>query len=109
MNKGKYHFVFVCKILSRWELVGQIDECDIFLKKFYDFIQKNINFWFCRYYILPENLPLESLLVDDGAKKKKDAKGRGRGGPAGVRGRGGPRGRGRGRGRGGPRGRGRAR
>merc|ERR1712025_731669 len=59
-----------------------------------------------RYYILPENLPLESLLVDDGAKKKKDAKGRGRGGPAGVRGRGGPRGRGRGRGRGGPRGRG---
>merc|ERR1712141_418739 len=62
-----------------------------------------------RYYILPENLPLETLLVDDGLKKKKD-KGRGRGGgPAGVRGRGGPRGRGRGRGRGGPRGRGRAR
>merc|ERR1712045_118645 len=63
-----------------------------------------------RYYILPENLPLETLLVDDGLKKKKD-KGRGRGGgPAGVRGRGGPRGgRGRGRGRGGPRGRGRSR
>merc|ERR1712203_1327509 len=57
-----------------------------------------------RYYILPENLPLETLLVDDGLKKKKD-KGRGRGGgPAGVRGRGGPRGgRGRGHGRGGPR------
>merc|ERR1711878_84984 len=45
-----------------------------------------------RYYILPENLPPETLLVDDGLKKKKD-KGRGRGGgPAGVRGRGGPRG-----------------
>lgn len=66
-----------------------------------------------RYYILPDNLPLETLLIDDGLKKKKD-KGRGRGGaggggPGGVRGRGGPRGRGRGRGRGGPRGRGRGR
>merc|ERR1712029_262389 len=60
-----------------------------------------------RYYILPENLPLETLLVDDSLKKKKDPKGRGRGGAAGVRGRGGPRGRGRG--RGGPRGRGRGR
>merc|ERR1711936_284464 len=66
-----------------------------------------------RYYILPENLPLETLLVDDGLKKKKD-KGRGRGGAGGrggggrgVGGRGGPRGRGRG--RGGPRGRGRSR
>merc|ERR1711936_1100861 len=65
-----------------------------------------------RYYILPENLPLETLLVDDGLKKKKDGRGRGgRGGPGGVRGGrpggggGGPRGRGRG--RGGPRGRGR--
>merc|ERR1712076_18273 len=53
-----------------------------------------------RYYILPENLPLETLLVDDGLKKKKD-KGRGRGGAGGrggggrgVGGRGGPRGRG---------------
>jgi len=35
-----------------------------------------------RYYILPENLPLETLLVDDGLKKKKD-KGRGRGGGGG--------------------------
>ena len=42
-----------------------------------------------RYYILPENLPLETLLVDDSLKKKKDPKGRGRGGAAGVRGRGG--------------------
>ncbi len=59
-----------------------------------------------RYYILPDNLPLEQLLVDDGMKKKKEkSKGRGGGGPGGVRGRGGPRGRGRG--RGGPRGRGR--
>lgn len=69
-----------------------------------------------RYYILPDNLPLETLLVDDGLKKKRDGKGRGgrgggggAGGPGGVRGRGGPRGRGRGRGRGGPRGRGRGR
>jgi len=65
-----------------------------------------------RYYILPDNLPLETLLADDGLKKKKD-RGRGRGGPGGARGvggRGGPRGgRGRGRGRGGPRGRGRGR
>merc|ERR1712154_426277 len=53
-----------------------------------------------RYYILPDNLPLETLLVDDGPKKKRDGRG-GRGG------RGGPRGRGRG--RGGPRGRGRGR
>ena len=38
---------------------------------------------------MPENLPLETLLVDDSLKKKKDPKGRGRGGAAGVRGRGG--------------------
>merc|ERR1712045_427083 len=65
-----------------------------------------------RYYILPDNLPLETLLVDDGPKKKRDGRGGrgggrggGGGGPGGVRGgRGGPRGRGRG--RGGPRGRG---
>lgn len=58
-----------------------------------------------RYYILPDNLPLETLLVDEGPKKKADkGRGRGRGGPGG-RGRGGPRGRG----RGGPRGRGRGR
>ena len=66
-----------------------------------------------RYYILPDNLPLETLLVDDGPKKKRDGRGGrggrgGGGGPGGVRGgRGGPRGRGRG--RGGPRGRGRGR
>jgi len=56
-----------------------------------------------RYYILPDSLPLDTLLVDDAprAKKRKEgaaARGRGaaRGGPG--RGRGGPRGRGRGRG-----------
>ena len=66
-----------------------------------------------RYYILPDNLPLETLLIDDGPKKRMaGGRGRGRGGPPG-RGGGGPRGRGRGRGgprgrgRGGPRGRGR--
>jgi len=55
-----------------------------------------------RYYILPDSLPLDTLLVDDQPKPKNKARkeaadrGRGRGGP---RGRGG-RGRGRGRGRG---------
>lgn len=52
-----------------------------------------------RYYILPDSLPLETLLVDDTpkakAKKKEAAVGRGRG--RGGRGR--ARGRGRGRGR----------
>ncbi|XP_055607606.1 probable small nuclear ribonucleoprotein Sm D1 [Uranotaenia lowii] len=60
-----------------------------------------------RYYILPDSLPLETLLIDDAPKtraKKRDAnrggqRGRGRGTRGG---RGGPRG-----GRGGPRGRGR--
>jgi len=53
-----------------------------------------------RYYILPESLPLETLLLDDSPKakaKKKDAGGRARGrgrGRGAVRG-----GRGRGRGR----------
>merc|ERR1719273_596272 len=70
-----------------------------------------------RYYILPDSLPLETLLIDDGLKKKKDGRGRGGrggrsggggGGAGGVRGGGGPP-RGRGRGRGGPRGRGRGR
>uniref|UniRef100_U5EZM8 Small nuclear ribonucleoprotein Sm D1 n=1 Tax=Corethrella appendiculata TaxID=1370023 RepID=U5EZM8_9DIPT len=58
-----------------------------------------------RYYILPDSLPLETLLIDDTPKskaKKKDAaravRGRGRGTVRG-RGRGGPRGGGRGRGR----------
>ncbi|PVG01481.1 Sm-like ribonucleo protein [Serendipita vermifera] len=59
-----------------------------------------------RYFILPDALPLDTLLVDDAPKpksrKKEDAargrgaRGRGRGG--GDRGRGGGRGRGRGRG-----------
>lgn len=57
-----------------------------------------------RYFILPDSLPLETLLIDDTPKskaKKKDAtrggqRGRGRG----VRGRGGPRGSRGGRGRG---------
>ncbi|CAM9681777.1 unnamed protein product [Chrysoparadoxa australica] len=51
-----------------------------------------------RCYILPDNLNLEQLLIDDVPKQKPNipkAGGRGRG-----RGRGGPRGRGRGRGRG---------
>ncbi|OQV16887.1 putative small nuclear ribonucleoprotein Sm D1 [Hypsibius exemplaris] len=55
-----------------------------------------------RYYILPETLPLDSLLIDDTPKakiKRREARlGRGRG-----RGRGGPGMRGRGRGRGGRR------
>lgn len=55
-----------------------------------------------RHYILPDSLPLDSLLIDDTPKPKNKARkeaergGRGRGGP---RGRGGGRGRGR-RGRG---------
>ncbi|XP_023709154.2 small nuclear ribonucleoprotein Sm D1 isoform X1 [Cryptotermes secundus] len=52
-----------------------------------------------RYYILPDSLPLETLLIDDTpkakAKKKEAARGASRG-----RGRGRARGRGRGRGRG---------
>ena len=58
-----------------------------------------------RYYILPDSLPLDTLLIDDQPKPKNKARkeqdrGRGaaRGGPRG--GRGGGRGRGRGRGRG---------
>lgn len=53
-----------------------------------------------RYFILPESLPLDTLLIDEGPPKRKP----GREGPPIIRGRG----RGiRGRGRGGPRGRGR--
>lgn len=58
-----------------------------------------------RYYILPDSLPLETLLIDDTpkarAKKKEAARGASRGrGRGGRGGRGGPRvGRGRGRGR----------
>ncbi|KAM0329805.1 hypothetical protein ACHAQA_003969 [Verticillium albo-atrum] len=59
-----------------------------------------------RYFILPDSLPLDTLLIDDAPKPKNKARKEtgdrgGRGGP-----RGGPRGRGRG-GRGGGRGRGR--
>jgi small nuclear ribonucleoprotein D1 len=59
-----------------------------------------------RYFVLPDSLPLDTLLVDDAPKpknrKKEDARGRGRGARGGGvdRGRGGGRGRGRGRGRG---------
>ncbi|KAL7306008.1 probable small nuclear ribonucleoprotein Sm D1 [Trichogramma pretiosum] len=56
-----------------------------------------------RYYILPDSLPLETLLIDDTpkakAKKKESARGAGRGRGRGARGRGGRGGRGRGRGR----------
>ncbi|XP_066956091.1 probable small nuclear ribonucleoprotein Sm D1 [Palaemon carinicauda] len=57
-----------------------------------------------RYFILPESLPLENLLIDDGPRARRGRGmggrggrgGRGRGGGRGGRGRGGPRGRGRG-------------
>lgn len=56
-----------------------------------------------RYYILPDSLPLETLLIDDTpkakAKKKESARGAARGRGRGRGGRGGPRGRGRGRAR----------
>ena len=57
-----------------------------------------------RYYILPDSIPLDTLLIDDApkAKKKKEGEGGARGGRG--RGRGAPRGGGRGRGRGAPRG-----
>lgn len=64
-----------------------------------------------RYFILPDALPLDTLLVDDAPKpkgrKKEDARGRGGGGGGGRGGRGMDRGRPRGGGRGGGRGRGR--
>lgn len=58
-----------------------------------------------RYYILPDSLPLDTLLIDDAPKPKnkarKEADRGGRGAPRGVRGRGrGMRGGGGGRGRG---------
>lgn len=62
-----------------------------------------------RYYILPDSLPLDTLLIDDAPKGRKGGGGRrddrgGRGGRGGSRGggrgRGGSRGGGRGRGRG---------
>lgn len=56
-----------------------------------------------RYFVLPDALPLDTLLVDDAPKpkgrKKDDPKARGRGGGRGVLERGGGRGRARGRGR----------
>jgi len=55
-----------------------------------------------RYYILPETLPLENLLIDEGPKRRANAARGGRGARGGPRGAG-ARGRGRGRGRGGPR------
>lgn len=62
-----------------------------------------------RYYILPDSLPLDTLLIDDAPKPKNKARKEvaDRGGARGGRGRGGPRGRGGfrgGRGRGGGRG-----
>ncbi|KAK3694731.1 small nuclear ribonucleoprotein [Podospora appendiculata] len=65
-----------------------------------------------RYYILPDSLPLDTLLIDDAPKPKNKARKEtgdrgGRGGPGGPRGRGGGRGRGGPRGGGGGRGRGR--
>jgi len=62
-----------------------------------------------RYFVLPDSLPLDTLLVDDAPKpknrKKDEARGRGRGGRGGGADRGGGGGGGRGR----PRGRGRGR
>jgi len=61
-----------------------------------------------RYYILPDSLPLDTLLIDDAPKGRgrgRDGGRGGRGGRGGMRGGRGGRGgmRGRGRGRGGPR------
>lgn len=61
-----------------------------------------------RYYILPDSLPLDTLLIDDAPKTRmrggRGDRGGGRGGRGGSRGGGrGGRGRGRGRGRGGRR------
>ncbi|KAF2481936.1 hypothetical protein BDY17DRAFT_317613 [Neohortaea acidophila] len=69
--------------------------------------QVNIRGSEIRYFILPDSLPLDTLLIDDAPKPKNKArKEQDRGGMRGGRGggRGGPRGRGRGRGRGGGRG-----
>jgi len=72
----------------------------------------NIRGSMIRYFILPDSLPLDTLLIDDSVKPKNKArkevadKAGGRGGPRGRgRGRGGPGGGGRGRGGGGFRGR----
>ena len=60
-----------------------------------------------RYYILPDSLPLDTLLIDDAPKPKNKARKEGDGTRGGPRGRGGGRGRGRGGGFRGGRGRGR--
>src|SRR2546421_7942396 len=49
-----------------------------------------------RYYILPDSLPLDTLLIDDAPKPKNKARKEGDGTRGGPRGRGGGRGRGRG-------------
>jgi len=54
-----------------------------------------------RYYLLPDSLPIDTLLVDEGPRVPKGGF-RGRGGRGGRGGGRGGRGRGRGRGRGGP-------
>ena len=51
-----------------------------------------------RYFILPDSLPLDTLLIDDAPKPKNKARKEAERGGRGGRGRGGPRGRGRGRG-----------
>lgn len=67
----------------------------------------NIRGSMIRYFILPDSLPLDTLLIDDAPKPKNKARkeaadrggrGGGRGAPRGRGGRGGGRGRGRGRG-----------
>ncbi|KAF4556195.1 Small nuclear ribonucleoprotein Sm D1-like protein [Elsinoe fawcettii] len=65
----------------------------------------NIRGSMIRYFILPDSLPLDTLLIDDAPKAKNKAR---KEQDRGARG-GGPRGGGRGRGRGGGRGRGRGR
>ncbi|OAA56599.1 small nuclear ribonucleoprotein Sm D1 [Niveomyces insectorum RCEF 264] len=62
-----------------------------------------------RYFILPDSLPLDTLLVDDAPKPKNKARKESDRAAGGGGGRGGMRGRGRGGGRGGPRGGGRGR
>ncbi|KAK1599964.1 uncharacterized protein LY79DRAFT_585631 [Colletotrichum navitas] len=59
-----------------------------------------------RYFILPDSLPLDTLLIDDAPKPKNKARKEADRGTGARGGRGGPRGRGRGGGRGRGRGRG---
>ncbi|KAK6544299.1 mRNA splicing protein smd1 [Orbilia ellipsospora] len=62
-----------------------------------------------RYFILPDSLPLDTLLIDDSVKAKNKARKEGDKDRGGAAGGGGGRGRGRGRGRGDRGGRGRGR